>query len=93
VSFTPTDTGVGGDVDFNDDRIVLGSGHPFADGDPVRYKVTAGTVIDTLVNNTTYYVRTVGVSSIELYTTYALVTKVDLTSSGTGTHELDKSRI
>ena len=88
VSFTPTDTGVGGDVDFNNDRIVLGSGHPFADGDSVRYKVTAGTVIDTLVNNTTYYVRTVGVSSIELYTTYALVTKVDLTSSGTGTHEL-----
>ena len=93
VSFTPTDTGVGGDIDFVNDRIVLGSGHGLSDGDNVIYSVTAGTVVDNLINNTTYYVRTVGVSSIELYTTYALVTKVDLTSSGTGTHELTRSGI
>jgi hypothetical protein len=91
VAFTPTDTGVGGSVDFINDRIVLGSGHPFGDGDPVRYNVIAGTAVDTLINNSTYYVRTVGVSSIELYTTYALVTKVDLQSSGTGTHQLTRS--
>ena len=93
VSFTPTDTGVGGDVDFAEDRIVLGAGHGLADGDHVLYKVTAGTVVASLIDNTTYYVRTVGVSSIELYTTYALVTKVDLTSSGTGTHELTRAGI
>jgi hypothetical protein len=93
VSFNPTSTGTGGDVDFTNDRIVLGSGHPFADGDHVRYFVTAGTPVDSLVSNVTYYVKTVGISSVELYTTYALVTKVDLQSSGTGTHTLTRSGI
>jgi len=88
VAFTPTDISLSGDVDFANDRIVVGSGHPFDDGDPLRYVVTAGTVIDPLENNVTYYAKKVGISSIELYTTYALVTRVDFNSSGTGTHEL-----
>jgi len=87
VAFTPTDIDLSGSVDFANDRIVLGSGHPFADGDAVVYTVTAGTVISPLTNGVTYYTKTVGISSVELYTTYALVTKVDLQSSGTGTHE------
>ena len=88
VAFTPTDISLSGSVDFANDRIVVGSGHPFDDGDPLRYVVTAGTVIDPLENNVTYYAKKVGISSIELYTTYALVTRVDFNSSGTGTHEL-----
>ena len=88
VAFTPTDIDLSGDIDFANDRIVLGSGHPFADGDPVVYTVTAGTVVSPLTNGVTYYTKTVGISSVELYTTYALITKVDLQSSGTGTHEL-----
>ena len=88
VAFTPTDIDLSGSIDFANDRIVLGSGHPFADGDAVVYTVTAGTAVSPLTNGVTYYTKTVGISSVELYTTYALVTKLDLQSSGTGTHEL-----
>ena len=88
VGFTPTDIDLSGSIDFANDRIVLGSGHPFADGDAVVYTVTAGTAVSPLTNGVTYYTKTVGISSVELYTTYALVTKLDLQSSGTGTHEL-----
>lgn len=93
VSFTATDIGVGGDVDFTNNRIVLGSGHGFADGDHVKYKVTGGTVMENLVDDTTFYVKKVGISSIQLYTTYALSTPVTFVSSGTGTQELTRSGI
>jgi len=92
-SFTPTDIGVGGNVDFANDRIVLGVGHTLQDGDPVIYNVTAGTVISPLENNAVYYAKRVGLTSISLYTTYALSTIKDLESSGTGTHTLTRSGI
>ena len=89
-SFDPTSIDVGGDVDFVNDRIVLGVGHTLQDGDPVIYTVTAGSVISPLISGSTYYTKRVGVSSVELYTTYALTTKKDLASSGTGTHKLSR---
>lgn len=92
-SFTPTDIGVGGSVDFTNDRIVVGAGHTLQDGDPVIYRVTAGTVISPLEDNAVYYVKRVGLTSVALYTTYALSTIKDLESSGTGTHTLTRSGI
>ena len=92
-SFTPTDIGVGGNVDFTNDRIVVGAGHTLQDGDPVVYRVTAGTVITPLENNAVYYVKRVGLTSVALYTTYALSTIKDLESSGTGTHTLTRPGI
>jgi hypothetical protein len=89
VSFNPTDIGVGGSIDFVNDRIVIGT-NTFGDGDPVVYSNAGGTNLNTLVNGSTYYVKRVGISSIELYTTYALVNKLDFISSGTGTHTLTR---
>ena len=87
-TFTPTDIGVGGSIDFTNDRIVMSCN--FGNGDAVVYSNNGGTNLDNLVDGSTYYVKRVGISSVELYTTYALTTKVDFTASGTGTHKLTR---
>ena len=92
-SFNPTSIDVGGDIDFTNERIVVGSGHPFGDGDPVIYSVVGGTPISPLLNNDLYYIKKVGVTSVQLFTTYGLVTIKDLVSSGTGSHSLSRSGI
>ncbi len=66
VTFTPTDISVGGSVDFANDRIVVGSGHSFVDGDPVIYRSGGGTPIGPLLDTTTYYIKTVGLTSVQL---------------------------
>ena len=65
----------------------------FADGDPIVYSTGGGNVLEFLINGNTYYVKRVGISSIELYTTYALSSKVDFLSNGTGTHSLRRSTV
>ena len=92
VSFTPNSTGTGGDVDFTNDRLVIGA-NEFADGDPITYSAGGGNVLESLVSGNTYYVKRVGISSVELYTTYNLTTKVDFLSNGTGTHTLTRKTI
>jgi hypothetical protein len=82
----PTTIETGGDVDFPNDRVVVGIGHTFQDGDAVKYTTNGGTNITGLIENTTYYVKRVGVSSIELHSTYSLVSRQDLSGSGIGTH-------
>ena len=89
-SFTGTGVDVGGNVDFNNDRIVVGvSNTIFTDGDPVKYYST-GNVVEPLILLETYYVKRVGLTSVELYDSYALSAKVNLTDSGTGTHTLTR---
>ena len=92
-TFTPTDYLVSGSIDFANDRIILGSGHPFVDGDPVLYKSNGGVVVNDLLDNEVYYVKTVGITSIQLYTTYSLTTIKSLLGSGTGTHSLTRAGI
>jgi hypothetical protein len=89
VTFIPTDLGVGGAIDFVNDRIVIGENF-FEDGDPVVYSNGGGQTLATLVNTNTYYVKRVGISSIELYSTYALSAKIPFTASGTGNHTLTR---
>ena len=88
-TFTPTDIAVGGDIDFAQDRILCGAATAalFENGDPLFFTVDAGTPISPLALSDTYYVKKVGVgtTAIELYTNYALTTKIDLDASGTGT--------
>lgn len=91
-TFFPTDISVGGDVDFANDRILVGSGTTFVDGDPVYYE-TVGNVIGGLTNTNTYFVKRVGISSIELHLTYGLSGKIDLTSSGTNIHYLTRAGV
>ena len=89
-SFTGTGIDVGGNVDFINDRIVVGASNTmFSDGDAVRYYST-GNVVEPLILLDTYYVKKVGITSVELYDSYALSSKVNLTDSGTGTHTLTR---
>jgi len=92
VDIDPTDFGTGGDIDFTDDRIIVGSGHQFGAGDPIVYDANGGSMISAsgngILNLNTYYTKPVGVSSVELYYDYSLVNKLNFTGSGIGTHVL-----
>jgi hypothetical protein len=87
-SFDPTTIDTGGNVDFVNDRIVVGAGHTFVNGDVVKYTINGGTNVSGILENTSYYIKTVGISSVELHSTYALVSRQDLSGSGIGTHNL-----
>jgi len=88
-TFDPTDTNTGGSVDFTNDRIIVGL-TTFTDGDPVIYSANGGNLIGGLTQDNTYYIKRVGITSVELYGSYALSSKLDLSSSGTGTHTLTR---
>ena len=89
VTFDPTDTSTGGSVDFTNDRIIVGTSE-FADGDPVIYSANGGNLVGGITQNNTYYVKRVGITSIELYNSYALSSKIDFTSSGTGLADITR---
>ena len=86
-TFNPTDTNTGGSVDFFNNRIILPT-IPFSNGDPIVYTNGGGNTIGGLVDGSTYYIKRVGITSVELHNTYALSSAISLTSSGTGTHQL-----
>jgi hypothetical protein len=88
-TFNPTDVSVGGDVDFANDRILV-SNSGLLDGDPVIYSSNGGNIIGGLTQNITYYIKRVGITSVELYNSYALASKIDLSSSGTGTASITR---
>ena len=84
----PTSVGAGGSVYFSENSILIDTDtFDFDTGDPVLYTVSGGTVIGQLENNKTYFVKTVGVSSIQLSTTYDGDNIITLDTSGTGTHQ------
>jgi hypothetical protein len=70
-------------------RIIIGI-NTYADGDPVVYNNGGNTSIGGLTHNETYYVKKVGITSVELYTNYGLTNILSLVSSGTGIQELDR---
>jgi hypothetical protein len=88
-TFDPTDTSIGGDVDFTNDRIIVGIS-TFTNGDPIIYSSNSGNIIGGLTQGVTYYIKRVGITSVELYNSYALATKIDFTSSGTGSHSITR---
>lgn len=90
-TFLPTSVGVGGSIFFSENAILIDTDtFDFDDGDPVLYTVTGGTVLGQLENNKTYFVKTVGVNSVRLSTTYDGDNIVTLDTSGTGTHQLKR---
>lgn len=90
--FDPTDTSVGGDIDFFNNRIVVPT-TDYGDGDPVIYFNGGGNSIGGLISGNTYFVKKVGISSVELHNTYATSSSIPLTSSGTGTHTITRVSI
>ena len=96
VSFTPTDISIGGGIDFANDRIIVGAGNSFVNGDPIVYDANGGNIITVgglgITNLATYWVKVVGAgTSVELHRNYQLNDLLDLTGSGTGTHKLARA--
>jgi len=88
LGFDSTSQGTGGAVDFSQSEINFNTNHNLDDGDPVIYDSGANTSIGALTNGDTYYAGVIDSTTIELYFDYALVSKVNFTTSGTGTHQL-----
>ena len=92
VEINPTDIGTGGNIDFANDTIGVGTNHKFTSGDPIVYDAQGGSMIvasgNGILNLNTYYVKPVGISSVELYYDYSLVNKINFSGSGIGTHAL-----
>ena len=91
-NFDPTDVGTGGDVDFANGSLIIGS-NQFADGDPVIYDTLGNDILAAagagIFNFDTYYIKLVGAgTSVELHRNYQLNNKVVFTGSGIGTHRL-----
>ena len=93
VTFDPQSVGSGGSVFLPENSILLPTGHGLLDGDAVKYQVTAGSAVANLQSGVTYFVRNIGVSSVQLAEDYAGNVIVDLTSSGTGTHQLIRTGV
>ena len=91
-TFDPTDYNTGGDVDFFSNRIITPTG-AFGDGDPVMYKNNGGNSIGGLISGNTYYVKKVGISSVQLFNSYAISSPIIFTSSGSGTHSITRNTI
>jgi hypothetical protein len=92
VEFDPTDVGTGGDIDFTNSRLVIGA-NDFSDGDPIKYDAGTGSPVSGLLDDQVYYVKRVGITSIELHPSYALSSKVLITGSGIGTHTVSRHTI
>jgi len=90
--FDPTDILTAGSIDFANSRVVIGA-NTFSDGDPVKYSAQGGTPVTGLINNNTYYIKRVGVTSVELHPTYAIASKINITGSGIGTHALIRDAV
>ena len=84
-SFDATSIITGGSVDYTLSRITIAS-HGYGNGDSVLYSSSANPVVGPLQNNATYHVKVIDVDTIELYSDYNLVTKINFTISSTGTH-------
>jgi hypothetical protein len=91
-TFDPTDYNTGGNVDFFNNRIIIDNTN-LGDGDPVIYRNNGGNSIGGLINGNTYYIKKVGIGSVQVFNTYAIASPISLTSSGTGTHSLIRNTI
>lgn len=79
-------------VDTTNDRIVIGT-HEFSNGDPVYYDNGGNVNIGGLTDNDVYFVKTVGISSIELHNNYHLNSLRDLSSVSVGIHSLTRKTV
>jgi hypothetical protein len=96
-TFTPTDIGIGGDVNFTNSTITVGA-NQFADGDPIIYNAQGNNPLiasgQGILDLNVYYVKLVGAgTSVELHRNYQLTNKITFSGSGTGTHELRRDGV
>jgi hypothetical protein len=86
-TFLAEDDTSGGNVDYDTSRITITT-HGYTNGDPILYTSGVNLPIGSLATNGDYYVKVITDDVIELYVDYNLVTKVNFTSSSSGTHTL-----
>lgn len=86
-------TSAGGEVNFTNSRITLSDTASFNDGDSVIYNTQGGIALGGLVNGSTYYVKIISGTEIEIYREYSLSNQVAFSSDGTGTHRLEIHKI
>ena len=79
----------GGNVDYSLSQITITS-HGFTNGDPLFYNSGINTAIGNLISNSTYFVKVISSSVIELYTNYNLSTKINFGLATTGTHSFSR---
>ena len=79
-NFLAGSTGGGGAVNYTDYRITIPA-HGFGQGDPVTYDTLANVAIGGLLNEQVYYVKVIDVNTIELYEGFALLNKVEFSST------------
>jgi len=80
------------DVDTNTNQITI-IGHGFTSGDPVTYISSPNTALSGLLNQTVYYVKSLGSDIIELYEDYSLLNVMNILSTGTGSHSLTRHAV
>ena len=84
-TFNAADVSGGGSVDYATSRITV-VGHGYSNGDPVIYTSGLNTPIGSLIINGDYHIKVISNDIFEVYSDYNLVTKINFTSSSTGTH-------
>lgn len=77
------------DVNTGNETITI-TGHGFTSGDPVTYISSPNTALGGLLNGSVYYVKAIGLDTIELYEDYSLLSRIDITSTSIGSHSLTR---
>jgi len=80
------------DVNTTDEIITITS-HGFTNGDPVTYISTPNTPLGGLLNGSVYYVKVLSSSTFELYEDYSLLNRINISSTGTGSHSLTRHAV
>jgi hypothetical protein len=78
-------------INTGTDQIAFGAAHGLVNGQVVNYTNIFGSPATPLVNGGSYYVKVINSTTIELYTDSALLNKVNITSSGSGTQQISLS--
>ncbi|MBY0451237.1 MAG: hypothetical protein K2X01_11495 [Cyanobacteria bacterium] len=73
--------------------IITCNAHGLVSAQPVVFKNSGGGLPGGLTAGTTYYAGNITANTFKVYTNSSLTTLVDITSAGTGTHNLDGTYI
>lgn len=74
-------------VDTGTDVVTTSSAHGLTSAQPIKF-ITTGTLPGGLSTGTVYYPSVLSTTTFEVYTDSGLSSQVDITSSGSGSHEI-----
>ena len=92
-NFLAGSTGGGGSVDYSTYRITI-TNHGLSNGDPVTYDTLGNVPIGGLLNEQVYYAKRIDANTIELYEGFALLNKVEFSSTpANANHNITRSTV